>query len=54
MIIGKRKLIAFVVGTISNSILAAMGVIDSVAYTGVAIALVGGFFTANVVAKARA
>lgn len=49
--IGKRKLVAFALGTLSNSLLAFLGKIDPGVYSVVAVALVGGFFTANVVSN---
>lgn len=53
--IGYRKLVAFSLGTLCNSYLAYKGVIDSTAYTGLGLALVGGFFAANTLsAKPRA
>ena len=52
--IGKRKLVAFALGTISNSLLAFLGKIDPGVYSVVAVALVGGFFTANVVSSRQA
>lgn len=52
--IGKRKLTAFLLGTLSNSLLVFYGKIDPGVYSVVAVALVGGFFTANVVNKFKA
>jgi hypothetical protein len=60
--IGKRKLIAFLLGTLSKSLLGTLsksllvfcGNIDPGVYSVVAVALVGGFFTANVVSKLKA
>ena len=49
--IGKRKLLAFALGTLSNSLLVFLGKIDPGVYSVVAVALVGGFFTANVVSN---
>lgn len=52
--IGKRKLTAFLLGTLSNSLLVFCGKIDPGVYSVVAVALVGGFFTANVVSNLKA
>lgn len=52
--IGKRKLVAFALGTLSNSLLVYFGKIDPGVYSVVAVALVGGFFTANVVRNLQA
>ena len=52
--IGKRKLIAFILGTAANSLLVGFGKIDPGVYSVVAVALVGGFFTANAVVSRKA
>ena len=51
MITGKRKLIAFVVGTLANSLLAYFGKIDPGVYSVVAVSLCTGFFVGNVVSN---
>lgn len=53
-ITGKRKLVAFVVGTLANSTLVGLGSIDPGVYSVVAVALCGGFFVGNVVSNAQA
>lgn len=51
MLTGKRKLVAFVVGTLANSALAYFGKIDPGVYSVVAVSLCTGFFVGNVVSN---
>ncbi len=51
--IGYRKFLAFVIGSTLNSALALAGKIDPGVYSVVAVALVGGYFTANAVVSKK-
>jgi hypothetical protein len=53
-VIGYRKLLAFIAGLVINGTLAWGGKIDPGVYSVVAVALAGGYFTANAVVSKKA